>query len=133
MIPRDEFEQLIAEEFPNAIPERFRARVKNVAFIVEDEPSLELRKREGLAPNETLLGYYHGIPHIARDSGYGVGGTMPDTITLFQLPIEHEALELGGTIDHVRKVIRETIWHEIAHHFGMDEPQVREREQNRLE
>lgn len=128
---KEQFEQLVAEEFPNAIPEKFRSRVSNVAFIVEDIPSLELRTREGLLANETLLGYYHGIPHTARGSSYGVGATLPDVITLFQVPITEVAMEQGGREEDVRRVIRETIWHEVAHHFGMDEFEVRDRESKR--
>ena len=125
---KDTFEKLVAEEFPNAIPEKFRGLIKNVAFLVEDVPSEEVRIKEHLHDDETLLGYYHGIPNTARGEGYGVGGVLPDTITLYQLPIEEEANELGGGEAAVRKVIRETIWHEVAHHFGMDEHEVQERE-----
>ena len=144
---REEFEQLVAEEFPKAIPEKFRAHIKNVAFLVEDEPSPEVRKKEGLGAGETLLGYYHGIPMPLRGDWYGMGTTMPDTITLFQKPIETEASEraqeegkawpsglerpLRGLESELRTVIRETIWHEVAHHFGMDEHEVRGREDKR--
>jgi predicted Zn-dependent protease with MMP-like domain len=122
---REEFEQLIEEEFPNAIPEKFRPHLRNVAFLVEDEPSPAVRTQEGLGPHETLLGLYQGIPYPARGDWYGMGSTMPDTITLYQRPIEHAAHEDGH---EVRKVIRETIWHEVAHLFGMDEHTVRGRE-----
>ncbi|TSC68299.1 MAG: hypothetical protein G01um101456_701, partial [Parcubacteria group bacterium Gr01-1014_56] len=67
----EEFEKLVAEEFPSAIPEKFRDKIKNVAFLVEDEPSLALRREEHLAANETLLGHYRGIPHTARGGYYG--------------------------------------------------------------
>jgi len=63
---REEFEQLVEEEFEKAIPEKFRKHIKNVAFLVEDEPSKEVRKREKLSHRDTLLGYYHGIPLSAR-------------------------------------------------------------------
>lgn len=124
---REEFEKLIEEEFERAIPEKFRPHLKNVAFLVEDEPSAQVRKDEGLKAGETLLGLYHGVPYPARGDWYGMGSTMPDTITLFQHPIEEEAAEIGD----IRKVIRETIWHEVAHLFGMDEHQVRGREAKR--
>ena len=127
----EQFEKLVAEEFPNAIPENFRGLIQNVAFLVEDEPSPEVRNVEHLGPGETLLGYYKGIPHTVRGEGYGVGGALPDTITLYQLPIEDEAEELGGSKQAFRKVIRETIWHEVAHHFGMDEHEVQERDRDR--
>jgi predicted Zn-dependent protease with MMP-like domain len=125
---REEFEKLVEEEFPKAIPEKFRDKIKNVAFLIEDEPSQALRKQEGLGHNETLLGLYHGIPATSRGDYYGVGSTLPDTITLFQKPIEELAKERNKDVRHV---IRETIWHEVAHHFGYDERQIRGREQRR--
>ncbi len=125
---QDEFEQLVAEEFPKAVPEKFHSVITNVAFLIEDEPSEEVRRIEGLGPEETLLGYYKGVPVTARGDGYGMGGTLPDTITLYQLPIEKVAAEEGV---EVRTVIRETIWHEVAHYMGMDEDVVRNREAKR--
>jgi predicted Zn-dependent protease with MMP-like domain len=125
---REEFEQLVEDEFPNAIPEKFRAHIKNVGFLIEDAPSQETRKKEGLHDNETLLGLYQGIPYPMRGDWYGMGSTMPDTITLFQHPIEEAAHQEGRDI---RLVIRETIWHEVAHLFGMDEHTVRRREGER--
>jgi len=125
---REEFEQLIEDEFPNAIPPKFRGHIKNVAFLVEDEPSAEVRKNEGLSEHETLLGLYQGIPYPMRGDWYGMGTTMPDTITLYQKPIEVAAHQDGAD---VRQIIRETIWHEVAHLFGMDEHTVRRREDER--
>lgn len=137
---REEFEKIVAEEFPGAIPEEFQDKLKNVAFLVEDMPSEALRKEENLAPNETLLGHYRGIPHTARGDSYGMGATLPDTITLFQIPIENQAEDLHAKyagreiLTHdflVHEVVRDTIWHEVAHHFGMDESAVRRRENER--
>jgi predicted Zn-dependent protease with MMP-like domain len=152
---KEEFEKLVAEEFERAIPEQFRPHIKNVAFLIEDEPSKEVREREGLGEGETLLGYYHGVPMPMRGDWYGMGTTLPDTITLFKKPIEEEADNLlhrqaggrarsgplgqvlpssprpAGFEDSLRQVIRETIWHEVAHHFGMDEGEVSEREEQR--
>lgn len=125
---RINFEQIVAEEFPRAVPEKFRARIKNVAVLVEDEPDDDTRREEGLSDNETLLGLYRGVPNTARGGEYGVGATLPDTITLFQGPIEESA---GGDSVRIREVIRETIWHEVAHYFGMDETEVRKREKDR--
>ena len=127
----EEFEHIVAEEFPNAIPEKFCGKIKNVAFLVEAEPSAEVRRTERLGPGHTLLGYYRGIPHTARGDAYGVGSTLPDTITLYQTPIEIEAGGFGGGEENIRMVIRDTIWHEVAHHFGMDEGEVQEREKKR--
>lgn len=126
-MPRREFEELVEEGFER-LPLWVREKIKNVALLVDDEPSEELRKLEGLGDDETLLGHYRGIPLSERGENYGVGPTLPDTITLFQVPIEEAAQECGRD---VRDIVAETIWHEFAHHFGMDEHEVREREQNR--
>ncbi len=121
---REAFDKLVQEGFL-LIPEKFRERIRNVALLVEDKPSEEIRRREGLAEGETLLGLYQGIPATERGDTYGVGPTLPDTITLYQLSIEEAAYEDG---EDVRKIIAETIWHEYAHYFGMDEDEVRIRE-----
>lgn len=127
-----EFRALALSEW-EAMPEKFAASVNNVALLVEDEPSEELRELEGLARNETMLGHYHGIPNTVRGSHYGVGETLPDTITLYRLPILEEAEEMTDTNtnqfkDAVRKVVRETIWHEVGHYFGFDEEPINRRE-----
>ncbi|MCR4325773.1 MAG: metallopeptidase family protein [Patescibacteria group bacterium] len=124
---KSDFELLVAEGYER-LPEWVRSKIKNVALLVEDEPSTEDRRAEGLSDEETLLGLYKGIPLSARGEEYGVGMTLPDTITLYRLPIEEAAGEEGKD---VRDVVAETIWHEFAHHFGMDEGEVREREHRR--
>lgn len=124
---RTEFEKLAQEGFL-LIPEKFRERIQNVALLIEDEPSEEVRKREGLGRDKTLLGLYRGIPATLRGDSYGVGPTVPDTITLYRLPIEEVAAR-GG--EDVRTVIAETIWHEYAHYFGMSEDDIRFREGGR--
>ena len=124
---REEFEKLVAEGFER-LPQWAREKIKNVALLVEDEPSQEDRRAEGLGDDETLLGLYKGIPLSERGEQYGVGATMPDTITLYQEPIEQAAKEDGM---EVVQVVADTIWHEFAHHFGMDEGEVQARERQR--
>ena len=114
---KKEFENVVVEEFPKAVPEKFHKLIKNVEFLVEDE------SEEG-----DLLGHYHGIPHTSRGDSYGMGGTLPDTISLYQKTIERAAKEDGVS---VAQVVRETIWHEVAHYLGYDEDQVRGREDDR--
>ena len=137
---RQEFEKLVAEGFER-LPLWVREKIQNVAVLVEDEPSEEDRKREGLTEHETLLGLYKGIPLAVRGEYYGVGMTLPDTITLYQLPIEEAAKaslrdvrpthrEDEAFRAAVRKEVEDTIWHELAHHFGMDEGEVRKRERS---
>lgn len=132
----DEFSELAAALWER-VPAHFKERIKNVALLTEDEPSDEIRKEEGLSEEDTLLGLYQGIPLTERGEQYGVGMTMPDTITLFRIPIielaEDELYE-GGWFTHeelrarVRKITAETLWHEIGHYFGLSEAEIHARE-----
>lgn len=108
-----EFEELVAKAL-DSVPEKFAEQLKNVAILVE----------EGEWDGE-LLGLYHGVPQTERGDYYGVGMTLPDTITLYQRPIEREAEESGLSVP---EVVRDTVWHEVAHYFGMDEGDVHQRE-----
>ncbi len=114
---REVFEQIVVEEFPKAVPDKFHHLIKNLEFLIEER-----------SPDGDLLGLYHGIAHTARGAHYGEGPTLPDTITLYQQEIEQEAMDKGLP---VAQVVRETIWHEVAHYFGFDEDQVRDREERR--
>ena len=123
-----------AGEIWDAVPEKWGKRIDNVVLLIEDEPSEDTRKEEHLGEHETLLGLYHGIPESERGGEYGVGGTLPDTITLFRTPILEEATEfmhernLKNPEEAIREAIRETLWHELGHHFGLHEEEVRTRE-----
>lgn len=119
----------MSEEFLRAIPEKFRGKIKNVAILVEDEPSAEIRKEEGLTEDETLFGYYHGIPQTERGSAYGIGMTLPDTVTIFQKPHEEAA---GEDEKKMRMLIRETIWHEIGHFFGLLDEHIEKKRDERF-
>lgn len=133
-----EFDNLVAEAF-EMVPEKFRAKVKNVALLVEEEPSDETLKENNVPQGHTLFGLYKGIPATERGGGYGVGATLPDSITIFRKPIlDWAARESGVEVEwgeptepakkRIRAIIRDTVWHEIAHYFGMDEFEVGERE-----
>lgn len=126
------FEQLVTEEYAR-IPEEFAVRLKNVALLVEDVPDAVTRKEEKLSDNLTLLGLYRGVPLNARGEWYGVGAVVPDTITLYRKPIQMRAMGEEHTKDNpsdtaLRKVIKETLWHEIGHALGLDESMVEARE-----
>lgn len=117
------FESLVAEIGFSPVPEKFRGLISNVALLIEDDVPLETRRRMDLPDNETLLGLYQGIPLAARGDHYTAA--LPDTITLYRVPILEAAHEDGLP---VRQVVEETIWHEVAHHFGLNEREVRKRE-----
>ena len=120
-----EFEKLVREGL-SAIPEKFVRMLKNVAVVIAEEPTREQREVAELEENETLLGLYEGIPQVKRDGGYF--GVLPDKITIFKKPI----LEAAETPEEIREIVKETVWHEIAHHFGMEEDEVSRAEERRL-
>jgi len=117
---RDAFEALADRAFAS-IPLRFRARLGNVGIVVEDWPTDE-QNAVGLEEGEEggdILGLYEGVSQV--DLPYDTSGMLPDRIFLFQGPIEDEAADTDGD---VFRVIRETLIHEIGHHFGMDDDEI---------
>jgi predicted Zn-dependent protease with MMP-like domain len=124
---REEFEVLVAEGF-DILPENIKQKVKNVALLVEDDVTPDTRKRSGIFPGQTLFGLYTGVPRTARGSGYGIGGTLPDSIIIFKNPIENAA---RGDKEKIKRIVHDTVWHEVAHHFGMNENDVRYLEKER--
>jgi predicted Zn-dependent protease with MMP-like domain len=119
---RRRFEQLVQKAI-HSIPKRFRDEMRNIAVVVEDEPSTEQLDEMGMDANETLLGLYQGTPLPERSWGYG--NVLPDQITLFQGPIEDEC----DTEDDVVVVVGETLIHEIGHYFGLSEEEIEEIEE----
>lgn len=124
MMTDERFEQLVAEGI-EVIPRRFLGKLKNVAVVIADQPTREQLKQNHIPVGETLLGLYEGVPLIERGENYG-GFVLPDKITIFKLPILEEA---GADEEHIRRVVKETVWHEIAHYFGYDDGEIEEREE----
>lgn len=119
------FERLVAEAV-TALPAQMRREMKNVAIIIEQKPRRKKLREVGIRLHETLLGLYEGIPLIQRDSGYS--GVLPDKITIFKEPIEELA---GGNPEKLADLVREVVWHEIGHHFGLSDPELRLLEKER--
>jgi len=117
-LSRADFETLV-EQAMETLPRRFKDLIKNVAVMVEDFPSAEIRRDMGIRSPWGLLGLYHGVPFDRRGSYYG--NVPPDVILLFQKPIEH----ICETEEEVGAQIRETVIHEVAHYFGFSEAEIR--------
>jgi len=118
----EEFKNLV-EQGIDSIDEKFLQKLKNVEIVVEDNPTpfqLEKLKLRGTL----LFGLYEGIPLTKRE---GYGQVLPDKITIFKNPIEQVFVHS----EDIKKAVADTVWHEIAHHFGMDEKQVGEAERKR--
>ena len=104
---------------------RFRKQMQNVAIVVEPEPSARHLTAGRVPPGHTLLGLYEGRPLTVRSVSDSFA--LPDRITLFQGPIER----MARNEDDLVRIVEDTIWHEIAHYFGMDERRVRAAERRR--
>ena len=119
-----EFDRLVAAAYAR-IPARFRKRLKNIALVVEPEPAPEQLGRGRAPQGSTLLGLYEGRP-LTRRSVFEPFA-MPDRITIFQGPHER----LANSPEHLARLVEDTVWHEVAHYFGMNELQVRAAERKR--
>ncbi|HEY3381553.1 MAG TPA: metallopeptidase family protein [Vicinamibacterales bacterium] len=119
---RERFRELVAEAL-DTIPRRFRERLRNVAVVVEDEPSPALLAEMEIDPPDTLFGLYQGTPLTER--GWDYGNTLPDRITIYQGPIE----DVSETDDEVVTEIGETVIHEVGHFFGLSEEEIEDIEE----
>ena len=115
---RAAFEQLVAEVL-DSIPYEFARYLENVSVVIEEEPSLALLHELGLDPRrDTLYGLYQGTPLSARPHDFA---GLPDRITIFSGPLVRDCI----TRAELRRQIRATVVHEIAHFFGLDERRIR--------
>jgi predicted Zn-dependent protease with MMP-like domain len=114
---------ILVEEALRGIPRRFRDAMKNIAIVVEDEPSQELLEDMDMEPGDTLFGLYQGTPLTEREAGYG--NALPDRISIYQIPIE-EACE---NEEDIRQCVAETVIHEFGHYFGLSEEEIEEIEE----
>jgi predicted Zn-dependent protease with MMP-like domain len=118
------FDRLVAAAYER-IPARFRRRLKNIAVMVEAEPTQAQLERSRVPQGGTLLGLYEGRPLTARSVFEPFA--MPDRIIVFQGPHER----MARSPEHLAQLVEDTVWHEVAHYFGMNEAQVRAAERRR--
>ncbi len=134
---REKFEEIV-EEGIEAIPKGFLEKLKNVDICIEEEPTpYQLEKLSSFVkttedkrakkdsschpkPRRRMMvfGLYEGVPQTER---WHYGRVLPDKITIFKKPIE----KVARSEEQIKEIVRNTVWHEIAHHFGMDEGRVR--------
>ncbi len=113
------FDQLVAEVLQE-LPADIRRLMDNVQITVEDWPTASTLRSVGLRPEQLLFGLYQGVPQTQRTSHYGL--VLPDKITIFQGAIER----VCRTPAAIRKQVRKTVLHELAHHFGISDQRLRE-------
>ena len=109
-VPEERFEELVADAL-DEIPVELAEMIDNVAVFVED-----------LGRSTNLLGLYQGVPLTARGDHYGIGGGMPDRITIYRLPI----CRISRSEEEVVRQVRVTVIHEVGHHFGISDARLHE-------
>jgi predicted Zn-dependent protease with MMP-like domain len=112
----EEFQELINRALEE-LPGEHVKNIKNVAILYEDEPTEEQRRSGQLKPYQTLLGLYEGTPLSRRQ---GLTRLLPDKITLFKGPLTRQA----NTLSELKEAIKHTLWHEIAHYYGLDHDKI---------
>lgn len=109
---QEEFEQIVGEAM-DAIPDKYYKLIQNIVFVAEDNPSPEQRQKLKLRCDQSLYGLYEGIPLGKRGNNYNL--VLPDKITIFKNPIEMTS----NSIEGLKKQVHKTVWHEVAHYFGL--------------
>jgi len=116
----EEFQALINQALTE-LPGEHVQSIQNIAILYEDDPTPEQRQQLALRNDQTLLGLYEGLPLSQRQ---GLGRTLPDKITLFKGPLQRHATSL---VD-LKEEIKHTLWHEIAHYYGLNHDRIAELE-----
>ena len=111
---RRRFEALV-EKALRRLPRRFKDRIANIAVVVEDWADAETLADVGVEPPDTLYGLYRGVDLTRRDSSYG--NVLPDTIHIYQGPIEEDCADEA----EMEELVRDTVIHELGHYFGLDD------------
>jgi predicted Zn-dependent protease with MMP-like domain len=112
----EQFQQIINQALEE-LPGDHVKNIKNVAILYEQVPTPEQRVQAELTPYQTLLGLYEGVPLSKRQ---GLTRLLPDKITLFKEPLSYQANSLA----ELKEQIKHTLWHEIAHYYGLDHDQI---------
>ena len=110
--------QVILRQALDDLPELFRQALENVAVVVEDRPPDWLLDELGIPPDDTLYGFYHGVPLPERS--VSLSGNLPDKISIYREPLEEDFARPA----ELRRQIRLTLLHEIGHYFGMGEEEL---------
>jgi len=111
---RRQFEALVDRAL-RRLPRTFKDKLANIAVVVEAWPDDATLAELGIEPPDTLYGLYRGVDLTHRDSSYG--NVLPDTVTIYQGPIEEDC----DDEEEMAELVRETVVHEVGHYFGLDD------------
>lgn len=121
-ISDEQFEDLIGQALDELPQEYVKRLLKDVAVTWQDEPTPEQRRELKLHCNQTLFGLYEGLPLTQRYNG--PIKITPDKITIFKSPI----VAYSPDMRELKNQIKHTVWHEMAHYFGLDHKRIHELE-----
>lgn len=128
-ITDEQFNDLIAACI-DELPEQYTSRLSNLLITFEDEPTAEQRVQLKLRGNETLFGLFEGIPNTSQAAAGSMfnpnNAVLPGKITIFKNP----ALRYASDMDGLKTQVKHTLWHEVAHYFGLDHDRIHEIERN---
>lgn len=117
----EQFEQMVADGI-DALPAKFASQIENVAITWDYEPNIWQRVKIRLRPHGLLFGLYEGIPKTRRGNNYSL--VLPDKITIFKLPLA----SVASSQEQLADLVKNTVWHEVAHHFGLSDKEIHRRE-----
>ena len=100
------------------LPQEYLKGLDNVAILYADEPDQYQAKKSGLHAGNLLLGLYEGIPLTQRGAGYSF--VLPDKITLFKNALIMVSHDDASFFENIKR----TLWHEIAHYYGLDHDRI---------
>lgn len=123
-ISDEQFDALITRAM-NELPQEYITGLDNVAIVMADEPTSEQKEKMKLRDGVILLGLYEGIPLTQRGAGYMF--VLPDKITLFK----HSIMRVVRSDAELFEQIKRTLWHEIAHFYGLDHARMDELQSKR--
>lgn len=113
----EQFDTLITRAM-DELPQEYIKGLENVAIVMADEPNELQRQRHGLHDGSLLLGLYEGVPLPKRGNGWS--GMIPDKITLFKYHILATVHDEASLFEQIKR----TLWHEIAHYYGLDHDRI---------
>lgn len=103
-----QFEKIV-DEVLDSLPEQFLPYLDNVAVEIREEPDAEVLADD----DDEVLGLFEGVPLPEQP----FGEPFPNRITIFRGPL----LRSNPTVSELKRQIRKTVLHELAHHFGYEE------------
>ena len=117
-ITDEEFDTLIQRAM-SELPQEYVGNLDNLAITYADAPTPEQLVANHVGPNQLLLGLYEGIPQTSRLSS-SYSGVLPDKITIFKEPIMMVTHDDASFFEQIKR----TVWHEIAHHYGLGHDRI---------